>query len=133
MFFGSFLRYGGPGEQKGIFAKISWKAERQVHLYTYAYSKIAINWYVFVMCRKFSKAKKCPGVASSSLEMFLNCQPRMNAAYSQNLGCTGSPLHSQSPESQTKSPNLSVDLNSEGKKRIIYKALLNQWFGWFPS
>ncbi|AEE83484.1 Tify domain [Arabidopsis suecica] len=64
--------------------------------------------------RKFSKAKKCPGVASSSLEMFLNCQPRMKAAYSQNLGCTGSPLHSQSPESQTKSPNLSVDLNSEG-------------------
>ncbi|KAG7547579.1 Tify domain [Arabidopsis suecica] len=64
--------------------------------------------------RKFSKTKKAPGVASSSLEMFLNRQPRMNAAYSQNLGCTGSPLHSESPESQTKSLNLSVDLNSEG-------------------
>ncbi|XP_020875726.1 protein TIFY 4A isoform X2 [Arabidopsis lyrata subsp. lyrata] len=74
--------------------------------------------------RKFSKAKKCPGVASSSLEMFLNRQPRMNAAYSQNLGCTGSPLQSESPENQTKSPNLSVDLNSEGKKRIIWRALL---------
>ncbi|CAL9225370.1 unnamed protein product, partial [Arabidopsis halleri] len=68
--------------------------------------------------RKFSKAKKCPGVASSSLEMFLNRQPRMNAAYSQNLGCTGFPLQSESPENQTKIPNLSVDLNSEGKKRI---------------
>ncbi|KAG7542913.1 Tify domain [Arabidopsis thaliana x Arabidopsis arenosa] len=64
--------------------------------------------------RKFSKTKKAPGVASSSLEMFLNLQPRMNAAYSQNLGCTGSPLQSESPESQTKSPNLSVDLNREG-------------------
>ncbi|CAA0395254.1 unnamed protein product [Arabidopsis thaliana] len=68
--------------------------------------------------RRFSKTKKAPGVASSSLEMFLNRQPRMNAAYSQNLSGTG---HCESPENQTKSPNISVDLNSdlnsEGAKR----------------
>ncbi|XP_010435082.1 PREDICTED: protein TIFY 4A-like isoform X1 [Camelina sativa] len=63
--------------------------------------------------RRFLKAKKSPGVASSSVELFLNRQPRMNAAYSQNFGRTRSPLQSQSPENQTKSPNLSVDLNSE--------------------
>ncbi|XP_023633995.1 protein TIFY 4B isoform X1 [Capsella rubella] len=63
--------------------------------------------------RRFLKAKKSPGVASSSLEMFLNRQPRMNAAYSQNLGHTRSSLQSESPENQRKSPNLSVDLNSE--------------------
>ncbi|XP_024005165.1 protein TIFY 4B isoform X5 [Eutrema salsugineum] len=65
--------------------------------------------------RRFSKTKKAPGVASSSLEMYLNRQPRMNAAaFSQNLGCTGEPhTFCESPENQTKSPNLSVDLNSD--------------------
>ncbi|KFK22356.1 hypothetical protein AALP_AAs42226U000400 [Arabis alpina] len=63
--------------------------------------------------RKF-KTKKAPGVAFSSLEMFLNRQPRMNAAYSQNLSSTGDPyMICESPENQTKSPNLSVDLNSD--------------------
>ncbi|XP_019089702.1 PREDICTED: protein TIFY 4B-like [Camelina sativa] len=60
--------------------------------------------------RRFSKTKKAPGVASSSLEMFLNRQPRMNAVYSQNLSGTGL---RESPENQTKSSNLSVDLNSD--------------------
>ncbi|CAH2079143.1 unnamed protein product [Thlaspi arvense] len=70
--------------------------------------------------RRFSKTKKAPqGVASSSLEMFLNRQPRMNAAaYSQNLSVTGGGggdphTFCESPENQTKSPNLSVDLNSD--------------------
>lgn len=65
------------------------------------------------MSRRFSKTKKAPGVAaSSSLEMYLNRQPRMNAAsaYSQNLSGTGL---CESPENQTKSSNLSVDLNSD--------------------
>uniref|UniRef100_A0A1J3H362 Protein TIFY n=1 Tax=Noccaea caerulescens TaxID=107243 RepID=A0A1J3H362_NOCCA len=62
--------------------------------------------------RRFSKTKKAPGVASSGLEMFLNRQPRMNAAaYSQNLSLTGDPH--ESPENHSKSPNLSVDLNSD--------------------
>nr|AKN91662.1 BIG SEEDS 2 [Conradina grandiflora] len=60
--------------------------------------------------RRFSKTKKAPGVASSSLDMFLNRQPRMNAAYSQNLSGAGL---CESPENQTKSSNLSVDLNSD--------------------
>lgn len=81
------------------------------------------------LSRRFSKTKKAPGVASSGLEMFLNRQPRMNAAaYSQNLSLTGDPH--ESPENHSKSPNLSVDLNSdlnsEGKK-IITKHL-SKWF-----
>ncbi|KAL1201555.1 Protein TIFY 4A [Cardamine amara subsp. amara] len=52
--------------------------------------------------RRFFKSKKSTRVA------FLNRQPRMNAAYSQNRGCTRSPMQCESPESQTKSPNLSL-------------------------
>ncbi|KAJ0234401.1 Tify domain-containing protein [Hirschfeldia incana] len=69
--------------------------------------------------RRLFKTKKAPGVASSSLEMYLNrSQPRttMNAAaYSQNLsgGRTGGEHHHESPEDQTRSPNFSVDLNSD--------------------
>lgn len=77
----------------------------------------------FFVSRRLFKNKKEPGVASSSLELYLNrSQPVMNAAaaYSQNLiGRTGGEQH-ESPENQTRSPNLSVDLNSdlnsEGKK-----------------
>ncbi|KAG7620480.1 Tify domain [Arabidopsis suecica] len=72
--------------------------------------------------RRFSKTKKAPGVASSSLEMFLNRQPRMNAAYSQNLSGTG---HCESPENQTKSPNISVDLNSDLNSEGMNKHLSN--------
>ncbi|VVB01136.1 unnamed protein product [Arabis nemorensis] len=61
--------------------------------------------------RRFFKAKKTPGIASSSLEMFLNLQPWINTADSQNLRGTG--VVFESPENQTKSPNLSVDLNSD--------------------
>ncbi|KAL1199968.1 Protein TIFY 4B [Cardamine amara subsp. amara] len=60
--------------------------------------------------RRFYKTKKTPGVASSNYGIFLNRQPQMNAAYSQNLSSTGL---CESPENQTKSPNLSVDLNSD--------------------
>ncbi|KAJ0233067.1 Protein TIFY 4B [Hirschfeldia incana] len=67
--------------------------------------------------RRLFKSKKTPGVASSRLEMYLNrSQPVMNAAaaYSLNLsgGRTGGEQH-ESPEIQTRSPNLSVDLNSD--------------------
>ncbi|KAF8085111.1 hypothetical protein N665_0680s0010 [Sinapis alba] len=66
--------------------------------------------------RRLFKNKKEPGVASSSLELYLNrSQPVINAAaaYSQNLiGRTGGEQH-ESPENQTRSPNLSVDLNSD--------------------
>ncbi|CAN7072446.1 unnamed protein product, partial [Brassica oleracea var. botrytis] len=70
--------------------------------------------------RRLFKTRKAPGVGSSSSEMYLNrSQPLMNAAaYSQNpSGGTGG--EHQSPQNQTRSPNLSVDLNcdlnSEGK------------------
>lgn len=86
------------------------------------------------LSRRFSKTKKAPGVASSGLEMFLNRQPRMNAAaYSQNLSLTGDPH--ESPENHSKSPNLSVDLNSdlnsEGKK--INKAFVKNDSNDFPK
>ncbi|CAN8275238.1 unnamed protein product [Cochlearia groenlandica] len=76
--------------------------------------------------RRFSKTKKATGVASSSLEMYLNRQPRMNAAFPQSLIGAGEPhqVFCESPENQTKSPNLSVDLNSdlnsEGRMNMIW-------------
>ncbi|KAF8115429.1 hypothetical protein N665_0027s0044 [Sinapis alba] len=70
--------------------------------------------------RRLFKTKKAPGVASSSLEMYLNRSqpPMMNAAaYSQNLsgGTVGEHHHvvCDSPENQTRSPNFSADLNSD--------------------
>ncbi|KAF3498471.1 hypothetical protein DY000_02053776 [Brassica cretica] len=71
--------------------------------------------------RRLFKNKKAPGVASSSLEMYLNRSQPVTNAYSQSLsgGGTGGEQH-ESPENQRRSPNLSVDLNSdlnsEGKK-----------------
>ncbi|KAL0835692.1 hypothetical protein Bca101_087581 [Brassica carinata] len=64
--------------------------------------------------RRLFKTRKAPGVGSSSSEMYLNhSQPLMNAAaYSQNpSGGTGG--EHQSPQNQTRSPNLSVDLNCD--------------------
>ncbi|XP_010532580.1 PREDICTED: protein TIFY 4B-like isoform X2 [Tarenaya hassleriana] len=76
--------------------------------------------------RKFSKGKKAQGVGSSSLEMYLSNQARLNAVYGQsNLGNTSSSPPQQppppgmarifcdSPENQMRNSNLSVDLNSE--------------------
>ncbi|CDY50684.1 BnaA08g29440D [Brassica napus] len=74
--------------------------------------------------RRLFKNKKAPGVASSSLEMYLNRSQPVTNAYSQSLsgGGTGGEQH-ESPENQRRSPNLSVDLNSdlnsEGVKRLI--------------
>ncbi|CAN7031105.1 unnamed protein product, partial [Brassica rapa subsp. trilocularis] len=71
--------------------------------------------------RRLFKNKKAPGVASSSLEMYLSRSQPVTNAYSQSLsgGGTGGEQH-ESPENQRRSPNLSVDLNSdlnsEGKK-----------------
>ncbi|KAG2315132.1 hypothetical protein Bca52824_018254 [Brassica carinata] len=64
--------------------------------------------------RRLFKNKKEPGVASSSLEMYLNRSQPVTNAYSQNLsgGRTGGEQH-ESAENQTRSPNLSVDLNSD--------------------
>lgn len=72
------------------------------------------------------KNKKAPGVASSSLEMYLNRSQPVTNAYSQSLGGgTGRGEQHDSAENQRRSPNLSVDLNSdlnsEGKKITIAK------------
>ncbi|KAJ0232719.1 Protein TIFY 4B [Hirschfeldia incana] len=76
--------------------------------------KVSLQRYREKRKDRLLKTKKAPGVGSSSLEMYLNrSQPLMNAAaYSQNLsGGTGG--EHQSPQNQTRSPNLSVDLNCD--------------------
>ncbi|CAN6893993.1 unnamed protein product, partial [Brassica oleracea] len=80
--------------------------------------------------RRLFKNKKAPGVASSSLEMYLNRSQPVTNAYSQSLsgGGTGGEQH-ESPENQRRSPNLSVDLNSdlnsEGKKIMSENHIAN--------
>ncbi|KAJ4881224.1 Protein TIFY 4B [Raphanus sativus] len=64
--------------------------------------------------RRLFKNKKAPGVASSSLEMYLNRSQPVTNAYSQSLGGgTGRGEQHDSAENQRRSPNLSVDLNSD--------------------
>lgn len=79
----------------------------------------------FFVSRRLFKNKKEPGVASSSLEMYLNRSQPVTNAYSQNLsGRTGGEQH-ESAENQTRSPNLSVDLNSDLNSEGNLKSKLN--------
>ncbi|CAH8317077.1 unnamed protein product [Eruca vesicaria subsp. sativa] len=76
--------------------------------------KVSLQRYREKRKERLFKSKKASGVASTSLDMYLNrSQPLMNvAAYSQNLSSSAGGEH-QSPENQTRSPNLSVDLNCD--------------------
>ncbi|KAH0914806.1 hypothetical protein HID58_029252 [Brassica napus] len=86
--------------------------------------------------RRLFKNKKAPGVASSSLEMYLNRSQPVTNAYSQSLsgGGTGGEQH-ESPENQRRSPNLSVDLNSDlnSEGSSIHEKQFKSRQGMFPS
>ncbi|KAL1201553.1 Protein TIFY 4A [Cardamine amara subsp. amara] len=77
-------------------------SSRDSDMESQASRKVSLQRYREKRKDRFFKSKKSTRVA------FLNRQPRMNAAYSQNRGCTRSPMQCESPESQTKSPNLSL-------------------------
>ncbi|CDY36871.1 BnaC08g09760D [Brassica napus] len=84
--------------------------------------------------RRLFKNKKAPGVASSSLEMYLNRSQPVTNAYSQSLsgGGTGGEQH-ESPENQRRSPNLSVDLNSDLNSEGVEQEQLKRRQGMFSS
>lgn len=98
--------------------------------YTLVPSRLLNTNLFFFVSRRLFKNKKAPGVASSSLEMYLNRSQPVTNAYSQSLsgGGTGGEQH-ESPENQRRSPNLSVDLNSdlnsEGKKIMSENHIAN--------
>ncbi|CAH8320310.1 unnamed protein product [Eruca vesicaria subsp. sativa] len=75
--------------------------------------KVSLQRYLEKKDRRLFKTKKAPGVASSSLEMYLNHTQPVTNSYSQSLsGGTREEQH-ESPENQTRSPKLSVDLNRD--------------------
>nr|VDD55001.1 unnamed protein product [Brassica oleracea] len=84
--------------------------------------------------RRLFKNKKAPGVASSSLEMYLNRSQPVTNAYSQSLsgGGTGGEQH-ESPENQRRSPNLSVDLNSDLNSEGVEQEQLKRRQGMFST
>lgn len=134
MFFLTFLRCGGPGEQKGVVAKIPWKAEEQV-LYILMLIPNRSKTEKFSVCAEDSlKAKslqelrplawRCFWIVSHSHRWTLHIHKTLAA---QDLHCIASHL-----KTRQKTPNLSVDLNNEGKKRIIWQAFVKR-FEWFPS
>lgn len=117
----------GQANRKVSLQRYREKRKDRCFLNTHACSTSLNAHILFFMCRRFSKAKKARGIASSSLELFLNLHPRMSTADSQNLRGTGeSHVVCESAENQTRSPNLSIDLNSEGMKNhttILQKSI----------